>query len=352
MRAKSIFRSIITPFNGLFDIVIIARKYCINWIVSIQNWCSSYYKCIYWYFVVFWHSLMTLLSFNQLELMIYFIIEIIKSNCKYRYYLYGEDSIRIERSLESYQRVYDTTVNCNINVMLIINVICRIHLCAYRVDIYVLYKRDNVIKTNSTNLHSIFAAITIFDGLLNLLVICMLRKLFSDCIVSIQNGCRSYYRFVYWYYCTYTHLPIMLPSINQIELIVYDTIRIINTNFTDIKYICGQNAYQNNTNIKACTSMTSTSINDVLILISSDYKSYCLSLICSIMIYLPITSSKVSIYDIIQWIEQYFKNLNDNFDADKPENNQKYQYYGHMHCLIIDCILMCIMIMFWMIYVV
>ena len=86
MRAESIFTSIITIFNGLilFDIVIIVRKYSINWIVSIQNCCRSYYKFIYWYFVAFWYSQMTLLSFDQLELMIYVIIEIMQSNCKYR----------------------------------------------------------------------------------------------------------------------------------------------------------------------------------------------------------------------------------------------------------------------------
>ena len=111
MGAKSMFRSIITIFNGLFDMVIIIRKYCINWIVSIQNWCISYDKFIYWYFVVFWHSPMMLLSCNQLELMIYVIIEIIKSNCKYRYYVYGEDSLRIKRSIESYQRMCGTPVN-------------------------------------------------------------------------------------------------------------------------------------------------------------------------------------------------------------------------------------------------
>ena len=58
------------------------------------------------------------------------------------------------------------------------------------------------------------------------------------------------------------------------------------------------------------------------------------------MIYLSIILSKSTIYDIIQWIEQYFTHLDDNFDARTPEMDEKYQSYDkHIHCGAIECVL-------------
>ena len=51
-------------------------------------------------------------------------------------------------------------------------------------------------------------------------------------------------------------------------------------------------------------------------------------------------------------IKQYFNNFNDNFDANKPENKQKCRYYEYVDCVTIECILMCIMSVIWMIYLV
>ena len=83
---------------------------------------------------------------------------------------------------------------------------------------------------------------------------------------------------------------------------------------------------------------------------TGDYKSHYLFLIHSIMIYLFIISSKMIICIVFRWIKQYFNNLKDNFNPNKSYNNQKYQYHEYMYCVIIDCILTCIMMVFCMIY--
>ena len=207
----------------------------------------------------------------------------------------------------------------------------------------------------------------------------------------------------------------VLPSINQLNLMIYKQIKIVKSNYKDITYICGRNAYQNNTNIKSCTRITSASINSILTLtreiictiylsytlmnhlsiekqtlmdlfaatlvqlkyfinvytfyihdfhfqstfifftsiitifnvlwivfinctVIGFYKSYYLSLTYSIIIYLSIASSEMRICIVFQWIKQYFNKINDNFDTNKPEINQKYQYNGNIHCVSIASI--------------
>ena len=87
----------------------------------------------------------------------------------------------------------------------------------------------------------------------------MFRKLFTD-------WCKSYYKFIYWLLCL--HLFIHVLSIDQLKLMIDDTLRIIKSNFKHITYIYDQNTYPNNTNIKSRTTMTSTSINCIVMLIT------------------------------------------------------------------------------------
>ena len=42
---------------------------------------------------------------------------------------------------------------------------------------------------------------------------------------------------------------------------------------------------------------------------------------------------------MIEWIKQYFKDSNETFDGTKSENDEKYQFNQHMHCVSTDCIL-------------
>ena len=167
INVQSIFTPIITIFNVLLDIAIIVSKYFINCSVSIQNCCRSYYKVIYGYCFAFVHSSMTLLSFNQLELMIYCIIEVIISNFKYRNDVCDQNKYQIQRSIRSYESM--GIISMNYNVTLIIVVICTTHSCSYFIDMYVLSPRDSIIKTNCINLQAIFAAITIVHRLLEIL---------------------------------------------------------------------------------------------------------------------------------------------------------------------------------------
>ena len=77
---------------------------------------------------------------------------------------------------------------------------------------------------------------------------------------------------------------------------------------------------------------------------NDDYKSYYLSIIYSTMIFLSIPMTELIFYDINQWIKQYFNQLNDKLDAYNLKNDAKYQSHGSVHCVSIDCILICIMI--------
>ena len=141
IHGKSIFAAIITIFNGLFDIVVIVGKYFVDCVVSIaiQNCYSSYYKFIYCYSFVFIHSPMTLLSFNQLELMICGIISVLQSNCRYKNNVHGQNKPPIEGSIEPYGCMWCTSMNYNVMLIINIHVICAIHLCSYFMDMYVLY---------------------------------------------------------------------------------------------------------------------------------------------------------------------------------------------------------------------
>ena len=53
------------------------------------------------------------------------------------------------------------------------------------------------------------------------------------------------------------------------------------------------------------------------------------------MIYLSITLSESIFYDITQRIKQYFNNLNDKLDSNKPESKmiQYINIYGNMRCI-------------------
>ena len=176
---QSIFARIITLFNGV-------RKYFIHsCIVSIQHCCGSCYK----FFICFIDSPMTLLSFNQLALVIYGKTEVIEANCKYQNDVFAPNKFRspIERCIESDECMGCTKMNYDVIL---------IHLCTDFMCLYVLCKRTNVIKTIWINLQSVFEAITIFGRLLEIFVILM--ELFSNYIVLLQNidGFQSYCTFI------------------------------------------------------------------------------------------------------------------------------------------------------------
>ena len=119
----------------------------------------------------------------------------------------------------------------NYNPTLIIDVSCMICLFTYFIELHVLYKRDNVIKAKYITLKSMFTAITIFKGILEMFVI--LEKLFSDCIATLHCGYKLYY-------CTFIHLTMLQPSISQLKLIICSTIDGIKSNFKDRTYIMVQ----------------------------------------------------------------------------------------------------------------
>ena len=135
-------------------------------------------------------------------------------------------------------------------VMLIVQAIRTADLFGYCLDIYILYKRNHVIKSNYTNIQLIFrAVIIILNGLLDICII--LRKLFINCIVWLQNHFKSHYRFLYWYCCGLIHLSMVLAYINELGLSIYRTTEVIKSNIKDKTTVYGQNETQINKNIQS-----------------------------------------------------------------------------------------------------
>ena len=139
-------------------------------------------------------------------------------------------------------------------------------------DIYTL-RTDNVWKLNYNNLQSTFqSTITIFNGSLDTFIV--LRIFFINCIVSFQGGCRSYYKLMYCYYCIFIHLPMVFPFINQLEMMIYDTVEIKNPNVKFIGYIYDQNTYRNIGNIDSGRSLNCPSIDHILLMIYLSMNHY------------------------------------------------------------------------------
>ena len=71
----------------------------------------------------------------------------------------------------------------------------------------------------------------------------MLRTFFIHCIVSFQGGCRSYFKMIYRYYCTFTYQRIVLRSIDDLETMIYDTIDVLKPNVKGIGHLYDRNKY-------------------------------------------------------------------------------------------------------------
>ena len=136
-----------------------------------------------------------------------------------------------------------------------------IYLLAYFMDI-------NAIKANCINSQSIFTpVITIFDGLLDIFIIfrTLIRNI--NCVVLVQNCCKSHYRFIYWHYCTWIHVRMTSSLTGPMRLMVYSTIDVIESNFKDTIGIYRQNKSQNNKNIYCYNIISCASINYISMVI-------------------------------------------------------------------------------------
>ena len=130
----------------------------------------------------------------------------------------------------------------------------------YRINIYTSYIGSTIIKSDYINLQVLFtSSIAIFDGLFN---ICMhgLTQLVLNRIVSSQNAYKSYYTFIYGYYCAIALLSMTLSLINQLGLMRYNTI--------DVAKSTSKGIHDKYTQIiESHECMHCVSINDILILI-------------------------------------------------------------------------------------
>ena len=221
---------------------------------------------------------MMILSINHVELMIYCTFELITLTYKCINDVYHHSTSLIERNIQCYKPTCSNCISIDHEyiVMLIIQVVCTIDVFAYLMNVYILNKRNHVFKANCTNLQSITkAVVTTFNVLLDIFI--MLAILFINCIVSLQNNCKSHYKFICWCYCRLTHLQMALPSINQLELSILCTIEVIKSNVKDITNIYGQNESHNNQHIQSYNSISCTSVNYILLMI--------VEVICAIFVF-------------------------------------------------------------------
>ena len=88
---------------------------------------------------------------------------------------------------------------------------------------------DTIIHSSFINLHVLFSSIiTLFNELSDILT-----KFSINCMVSLHDCCGSYYKFINWYCCLFTHLRVILLLIRQLELVIYDTFDIGKQHFKD-----------------------------------------------------------------------------------------------------------------------
>ena len=352
--SKSMFTATMTIFDELLHIFIIVGEVFINCIMSLQNDCISCYKFICCYCWTLIHAQMMVLAINQLELIIYCIIIVIKSNFKYANYEYCQNKSSIKRNTHYYKLMCCNCTSMNYYVMLIVQDICMIYLLLYFMDI-------NVIKANYINSQSIFTpVITIFDELLDIFII--FTTLIINCVVLLQNCCKSQYRFIYWHYCTWIHLRMASSLTNPMKLMIYSTFDVIESNVKDTMDIYRQNKSQNNKNIHSYNIISCASINCISMVINdvicTIYPFYSLMNLFSIekkaLIY-PFKAIVIIIKLIGYQIALYyqcnqFKMKDYLIHENKSQNTRQYKFNGNMHCVTIDCILMCIMRVIWMIY--
>ena len=103
----------------------------------------------------------------------------------------------------------------------------------------------------------------------------IVAKFVINCIVSLNNCCRSYYKFLCLYRCLFKHSGKAFLSINQCELIIYDTIEITKQNFKDVNDTHRKTSTHNTRNIQSRGCMCCTSMDYILMLIIDAVRTKC-----------------------------------------------------------------------------
>ena len=146
----------------------------------------------------------------------------------------------IERSI--FLNAFDGVTMLNI-----VNVMIRLGSLDmdYFINRYTMYVTNIVIKSNSIIRMSIFSSIIkISNVLLDNFI--KLKKFFINCNASLHHRCRSYYKHTYGYFCT----SMLFSSNNSLDFIFYDTVQVIEANYTDITHKYWQKQSQNGRNIE------------------------------------------------------------------------------------------------------
>ena len=310
------FTSIITLFHVLLNIFITQKKLFINCIVLLQNHCGSCYKFVDCYCCTFIQSPMTSPSTNQLELMIYGNIKVTTLNCKGINYMYiCQNNFQNDINIPSHN--FMGVASMNYNLIMIIQVICTIDSFNTVVD---------HISIEQETLTYLFNRIIIIFKLTRNAI--ALHYQWNEC--KMVDYVVGWMYFVFVVTCHFIYKPCKFKrSMMHSDMlkIVIDMIHCGNLHMHSFMDIYTTNQIFSLHFASICVSITTIFNGLSCIFMNSiamefnnddDYKSYCLWLIYSI------TSSKSTIYDMIQWIKQYVSDLNDTLDRNNLKNDKTF----------------------------
>ena len=109
-------------------------------------------------------------------------------------------------------------------------------------SIFILLVGNNVIQSNNINSQSIFTSIvTILNIWFDIFMI--LTKFFVNCIVSLKNDSRSYYKFIYLRCFLISYSTMTLLLIIHVELIIYNIMKVVKSKLRYIKHTHGQKKF-------------------------------------------------------------------------------------------------------------
>ena len=342
-----IFTSISTILSRILDIYKILTTYFVNCVVSLQNRSGSYCKFIYWCWFLFIHVLMTLLSIDQIELMFYNIIQLVKSKLICINNKQGSNKYPEGRNIQYHDNMQYALITVGVLV------------------IYLFYTMIDQLSIEKQ------ALIYVFNAVIIVFIVFPITSLYFR-----WNQCETVHNLIMMVNCMYLVFDVVCPirSPGSVAMIHSDMVDIVIAiihcgdlhidyfmhlytiymydRVVETIYIHFQAIFASN--IIIFVQLLNIFINCIVIMIklnNADYKSYYKfiyhywsAFIHLIMIYLSIMVSELIIYESMQWIKPYFNNLYDNFDGIKSQNNQTCQSYGYMNCARINKYLFCMLI--------
>ena len=313
------------------DTFIILKKLFLNCIVSQENGYGSCYKFIYLYCWTISHSLMTLPSINQFELMTYIIIDTEKSKFQ---------------TINDTNNQFPERMCCAAMEYILISIADIIYTIG---STYTLI--EHLYNEERSSIHHFNANIIVLNRYSIVMYYRLNKYECNDPDETIRDECTNL--LVDWMYFYIIHCIIFfmivsdvwgLISVYQLDLVSFMRILYFFLSFDTI-YIHFQSIITSIITILILLLIIFLNCIVIMVAFNDDdcksysrfYHCYCLLFIDSITIRSSITSSESIIYELIQWIGQHFNNFNHKFDGNEFKNEKKYQSHGYIRCATIDC---------------